>query len=291
MITSPSQAVWPRLARLLHRLPPSLLFVGPDGSGRREHAGLLFQALHCIAPDSDLAPCGRCGPCTRICAGNHPDFLTLKAAGKYIAVDDLRELQSSLFFKPMEGKRRFILVPEAEKLNASSSNALLKALEEPPLHTRFILCARSRARLLPTILSRCVVVRFPPRPGAWKAGALTPWVEALLEENNTRAEALLSEDGMSFIHGALKTLEHTPHYPGLVTQADALAQGEEWKLELFLDLALLWARRRALELAATAPDEAWGACQRALKLARLRGLLERQPNRKLLSLVAVEASA
>jgi DNA polymerase-3 subunit delta' len=278
------------LARHLRRLPPSLLFVGPDGSGKAEHARMLFQALHCVAPDANLAPCDHCGPCTRISAGNHPDFLTLAAREKFIAVDDLREMQSTLFFKPIEGKLRFIVIPEAEKLNASSSNALLKALEEPPAHTRFILCARSRARLLPTLLSRCLVVRFPPRPSARNAGALSPWVETLLEENSTRSDMVMSEEGLAFLQATLKILEGAPAYPQLVIQADGLAQGEEWKLELFLDVALLWARRQAVDAAPTNAAAAWLACQRALKLAKLRSLLERQPNRKLLSLVAVGTS-
>ena len=124
-----------------------------------------------------------------------------------------------------------------------------------------------------------MVVRFPPRKGTWNAGSLDPWVEGLLEENKSRSELVLSEEGLAFIQSTLKVLERAPQYPQLVTLADQLAQGEEWKLELFLDLALLWARKQAT----------WESCQRGLKLARLRSLLERQPNRKLLSLVAVEA--
>lgn len=146
------------------------LFVGPGGVGRRTLALAFAQFLNCERSDGDA--CGECGPCRRIAAGNHPDVRVLDVArgqfievpgkdykGKEIPIDQIRALRHDAAFPPYEGRRKVYIIADAERMNASSANSLLKVLEEPPARVTFILIAESSVALLPTIVSRCQLVR------------------------------------------------------------------------------------------------------------------------------------
>jgi DNA polymerase-3 subunit delta' len=158
-------------------LPPSLLFTGPEGVGKRLAAQAVAQALNCLAPVRDLAypidACGRCSPCRRIAKGSHPDVLVLEPSDSgNIKIDPIRETLEATAYLPFEARCRVVLVDEAEHVLPEGQNALLKSLEEPPRATVFILVTPQAETLLPTIRSRVSRVRFGRLPAADVAALL-----------------------------------------------------------------------------------------------------------------------
>ena len=150
------------LARSIGRgtLPPSLLFTGPDGVGKRLAAQAVAEALNCLSP-KDGDACGVCTACRRIAKGSHPDVLAIEppevGATK---IDLVRPAIAAAAYRPFEGRCRVIIVNDADRLTDDAANALLKSLEEPPAGTVFILVSARPEVLLPTIRSRCSQLRF-----------------------------------------------------------------------------------------------------------------------------------
>lgn len=160
------------------RLPGALLFVGEEGVGKKRFALEVARALNCRTP-KDHEACGVCPSCTRIAKLNypqrddadewtqiiwtdHPDVGLVVAPKRVLRVEQMRQIEKEANFRPFEGKARVFLIDEADKLNDASANALLKVLEEPPRTSHLILITARPAMLLPTILSRCQMIRFSP---------------------------------------------------------------------------------------------------------------------------------
>lgn len=174
------------------RLPGALLFAGEEGVGKKLFALEIARALNCRTP-RDGEGCGQCSACTRIGKLNyperedadewnqiiwtdHPDVGLVVAPRRVLRVEQMRQIEKEANFRPFEGKARVFLIDEADKLNDASANALLKVLEEPPRTSYLILITARPAMLLPTILSRCQMIRFAP---------LTPdEIETQLTRNN-----------------------------------------------------------------------------------------------------------
>ncbi len=157
------------LARSIAResLPPSLIFAGPAGIGKRLTALAVSQALNCLAPTSSpelaIDACGACAACKRIARGVHPDVLVVEPGDNgSIKIDQVRELIDRAAYRPFEGRRRAVIIDEADALVPAAQNALLKTLEEPPSRSVFILVTARPDVLLPTVRSRCP--RLPFRP-------------------------------------------------------------------------------------------------------------------------------
>jgi DNA polymerase-3 subunit delta' len=160
------------------RLPGALLFTGEEGVGKKLFALEIAKALNCRSPKG-VEACGVCPACERISRFNypqsaesddwkgiiwsdHPDVGMVVAPKRLLRVEQMRDIEREANYRPFEGKARVFLVEDADKLNDSSANALLKVLEEPP-HTSYIVLLTSRpAMLLPTVLSRCQMIRFAP---------------------------------------------------------------------------------------------------------------------------------
>ena len=142
------------------------LFTGPSGVGRRTLALRLAQAVNCLKPLSPGQPCGACSACTRISKMQHPDLALVQAeqTGGTLKVDQIRELQRSLSLAPYEANYRVALLLRFEEAHPGASNALLKTLEEPAPKVLLMLTAESVESLLPTIVSRCEVLRLRPLP-------------------------------------------------------------------------------------------------------------------------------
>jgi DNA polymerase-3 subunit delta' len=136
------------------------LFAGPPGTGKEEAARVFAAAILC--PDH----CGACGICGRVLRGIHPDVVILEPEGYTYPIEAIREAVSQAALSPMEGKRRIIIVEEADRIVERSQNALLKALEEPNPSVTWVLVASVLQPILPTILSRCRIVEFAPVPEA-----------------------------------------------------------------------------------------------------------------------------
>ncbi len=218
------------LARSVRRdtLPPSLIFSGPPGIGKRLAATAVAQALNCTSPriaslpatepsashqtpitshqppvtthqppvtshqPLELDACGACAACTRIARGVHPDVLVIEPGENgSIKIEQIREMVDRAAYRPFEGKRRVVIIDEADALVVAAQNGLLKTLEEPPSASIFILITSRPDVLLPTVRSRCPVLRFRPLNADDLAGAL---VARGASETEARAVAA-SADG------------------------------------------------------------------------------------------------
>jgi DNA polymerase-3 subunit delta' len=135
------------------------LVTGPPGSGRSVAARAFAAALQC-----PQGGCGVCRSCTTTMAGTHPDVTLLATEKVVIAIDEVRDLIMTASRSPSGGRWRVIVIEDADRMAERTTNVLLKAIEEPPPHTVWVLCAPSVQDVLPTIRSRCrgVVLRVPP---------------------------------------------------------------------------------------------------------------------------------
>jgi len=154
------------LARSVYRrtLPPSLIFSGPAGALTRQTAVAVAQALNCLSPRGEAEAfdaCGACAACARIARGAHPDVFVVEPGDSgSIKIEAVRDVIDRAGYRPFEGKRRVVIIDEADAMAAAPQNALLKVLEEPPPSTVFILVTARPDMLLPTVQSRCQRLRF-----------------------------------------------------------------------------------------------------------------------------------
>ncbi|MBM3782289.1 MAG: DNA polymerase III subunit [Acidobacteria bacterium] len=156
-----------RLMRAIARgsLPPTLLFTGAPGIGKWHTAVATAQAVNCLDDDARAAgdACGTCRSCDRVARGMHVDVLPIAPDDKAsIKIDVIRDVLARTSYRPFEGRRRVVLIRDAETLELSAQNALLKSLEEPPDATMFVLVTSVPGALLPTVRSRTMRVRFAP---------------------------------------------------------------------------------------------------------------------------------
>lgn len=143
-------------------LPPSVIFAGPDGVGKRTSALALAQFLNCLAPQDNDA-CGTCASCSRIARLVHADVLLVEPGDTgVIKVDQIREVVERTGYRPFEGRRRVVIIDDADAMLSEAQNALLKTLEEPPSSSMFVLVTSRADELLPTVRSRCQRLRFGP---------------------------------------------------------------------------------------------------------------------------------
>lgn len=158
------------------------LFTGPSGVGRRTLALRFVQALVCTQPPAPGVSCGVCRSCRQVEEMQYPDLSVVQAEreGGVLRVEQVREVRQSLVLKPYQGEYRFALFLRFHESNPSAANALLKTLEEAPAHAILLLTADTPEALLPTIVSRCQVIRLRPLPIAQ--------VEVALRERGADAE-------------------------------------------------------------------------------------------------------
>ncbi len=142
------------------------LFLGPQGIGKRTLALRFAEALNCESPLAPGVSCGVCKNCRQIEAMRHPDLSVVQAseAGGVLRVDQIRDLRHMLTLSPYQAKYRVALLLRFQEANASAANALLKTLEEAPSQVVLLLTAENAEQLLPTIVSRCEVLRLRPLP-------------------------------------------------------------------------------------------------------------------------------
>ena len=137
--------------------PQAIVIEGPDGEEKDRLAGWIAQAAVC---PEEGAPCGQCRACRNAAAGNHPDVIVLEGDGtqKSLSVQRIRDMRAQAFVRPNEAEKKVFLLLNAQCMNVSAQNAMLKILEEPPAYVVFVLTVVSRSQLLATVLSRSVVV-------------------------------------------------------------------------------------------------------------------------------------
>lgn len=142
------------------------LFTGPPGVGRRTLALRFAQALLCPNPTAPGEPCGTCRTCRQVEAMQYADLTVIQAEkeGGVLKVEPVREVRKSLALKPYQGPYRLALFLRFQEANVSAANALLKTLEEAPAYVVLALTADYPEQLLPTIVSRCEILRLRPLP-------------------------------------------------------------------------------------------------------------------------------
>ncbi len=146
------------LGRSIERgtLPPSLIFAGPSGVGKRLVAVAVAQALNC--PNNG---CGQCAICKRIARGVHPDVSIVEPEESgSIKIHQVRDIIDRAGYRPFEGRHRVAIIDEADALTSDAQSALLKSLEEPPSTSSFLLVTSAPDVLLPTVRSRCPKLTF-----------------------------------------------------------------------------------------------------------------------------------
>lgn len=154
------------------------LFTGPPGVGRRTLAIHMAQALNCSHPPHPGEACGICSNCTQIEHMAHPDLVVVQSeqVGGVLKVDQIRDLQHYLSLAPYLASYRVAILLRFEEATASAANALLKTLEEPAPKVVLVLTSETNEQLLPTIVSRCEVLRLSPIPlESVRTGLMDRW--------------------------------------------------------------------------------------------------------------------
>ncbi|OGP09820.1 MAG: hypothetical protein A2048_05185 [Deltaproteobacteria bacterium GWA2_45_12] len=176
------QKNWDKLLGLVHqkKLPPVLIFYGPEGIGKslvaRHLAAFLFccdknqqnneKSLGLFGPLSKeqktfpKSACGKCGSCLKVFGRQHADFYWIEPEGNSLKIEAIRKLQSDLARTPLEGNIKVVVMDQAHTLTLQAANALLKTLEEAPAHVYFVLISPGLSQLIPTIRSRAQKLYF-----------------------------------------------------------------------------------------------------------------------------------
>ena len=175
------------------RVSHAYLFSGPKGVGKARVAEAFIQLLSCTEPSEHLDPCGECRTCRLLAKGTHPDLRSLEPDGRFIKIDQIRELTRSLRYPPVEAKTRAVLIDGAEAMHEAAANALLKTLEEPSARTVFILITDQPNALLATIRSRCQQIRFT----ALSRDHVREWLSAEKNLTGDKADELAAMSGGS----------------------------------------------------------------------------------------------
>jgi len=146
---------------LKNRASGSYLFTGPSGTGRALTAKAFIMALFCSNNAGAAEPCGKCVSCLKIEKRQHPDmFWVAPEKNKNIKIEEVRDICAGFCLKPYESNFNVCVMEEAHMMTREASNAFLKMLEQPPARSLFILITDKKELLLPTVLSRCIEVRF-----------------------------------------------------------------------------------------------------------------------------------
>lgn len=164
------------------RVGHAYLFCGPRGTGKTTTARIFAKALNCVnGPTAN--PCGTCDHCVGIDKGADADLIEMDAASNR-RIEDVRELRENVAYAPMRARHKVYIVDEVHMMTKEAFNALLKTLEEPPKHVKFLLATTDPQKVPATILSRCQILRLSPLPEA----VIDARLEHVFAKENVRAE-------------------------------------------------------------------------------------------------------
>jgi len=202
------------------RLHHAYLFTGTRGVGKTTLARILAKAINCEANGISAHPCGKCRACTEIDSGRFVDLLEVDAATN-TKVDDMRELLDTAQYMPVAGRFKVYIVDEVHMLSRNAFNSMLKTLEEPPEHVKFILATTDPQRLPVTILSRCLQFNLKPLSPQLIAGHLKKVLAAEKIAFEEPALALIAKAAAGSVRDSLSLLDQAiAHGGGKVGAAD-----------------------------------------------------------------------
>ena len=204
------------------RVHHAFLFAGTRGVGKTTVARILAKCLNCECGVS-ATPCGACASCREIDAGRSVDLIEVDAASR-TRVDDTRELLDNVQYAPTRSRYKIYLIDEVHMLSTHSFNALLKTLEEPPPHVKFLLATTDPQKLPVTVLSRCLQFNLKRLSVALIASRLTHILQAEQIEFEAAAVQLLAQAGDGSLRDALSLLDQLLAFgDGKAVEADARA--------------------------------------------------------------------
>lgn len=195
---APEKLPFQILRRALERgqLAHAYLFTGEEVAELENAAKTLAMIVNCSDPvragGNPIASCGRCPACRKIDKFGHPDVQWIRPESKsrVITIDQIRALMQTVNLKPAEARVKFAVIVCAERLNPEAANAFLKTLEEPPEHSVLLLLSTDPAKILETLISRCLRLHFPGESQE-RFQAYLPWLENFSRSAGARTGGLL----------------------------------------------------------------------------------------------------
>ena len=204
------------------RLHHAYLFTGTRGVGKTTLARIIAKALNCETGITDT-PCGKCTACMEIDSGRFVDLVELDAASN-TQVDNMRELLENALYAPSSGRFKVYIIDEVHMLSRNAFNAMLKTLEEPPAHVKFILATTDPQKIPVTVLSRCLQFNLKQIPQQQIAGRLGFVLEAEKVPFETAAVALIARAAQGSLRDSLSLLDQAiAHGGGKVDEASTRA--------------------------------------------------------------------
>ena len=194
------------------RLHHAYLFTGTRGVGKTTIARIFSKSLNCEQGITST-PCGKCATCVEIAEGRYVDLIEVDAASR-TGVDDTRELLENVQYAPTRGRYKVYLIDEVHMFSKSSFNALLKTLEEPPPHVKFLLATTDPQKLPVTILSRCLQFNLKRLPVSLIISHLQHILDAENVEHNVTALQLIAEAADGSMRDALSLLDQALAFGG-----------------------------------------------------------------------------
>jgi DNA polymerase-3 subunit gamma/tau len=194
------------------RIHHAFLFTGARGVGKTSAARILAKALNCDEGLSDQ-PCGTCSSCTEITAGHGLDVLEIDGASN-TGVDDVRELRENIRYLPNRSRYKIFIIDEVHMLSTNAFNALLKTLEEPPEHAKFIFATTEPHKIPITILSRCQRFDFRKIPLTRVANRLREISDAEKLTISDRSLSMVARQGEGSMRDSLSTLDQVIAFSG-----------------------------------------------------------------------------
>jgi len=256
------------------RVHHAFLFTGTRGVGKTTIARILAKCLNCETGVT-AEPCGVCASCREIDAGRFPDLIEVDAASR-TKVDDTRELLDNVQYAPARGRYKVYLIDEVHMLSAHSFNALLKTLEEPPPHVKFLLATTDPQKLPVTVLSRCLQFNLKRLPAAEIAAHLRGILTAEAVTFDAAALTLIAHAADGSLRDALSLLDQLIAFGGgRAGEAEARAMLGTVARDHVVRILELLARRDSAELLRCAQSLEEFAPDYAQVLDALAGLLVR----------------
>lgn len=202
------QLQWDQIqyAWVSERMPHAIIFVGAFDRNFNVFIKKLTQLILCDRKGAE--PCFKCADCQMAARGEHPDMNWIKPEkkGGPIKIDQVRELQNCCYLTPQRAQHRLVVIEAADRMNTASANSLLKILEEPPSHILFFLIAQQLSTVLPTVLSRCQIIRFASYDLSMMNVLLLG--DQYLEESE---QGLIIKKSEDILNGLLAVMEHKEH--------------------------------------------------------------------------------